>query len=164
MIIDLLDILNAEGAEKRFSGLVSFGDVSFGGASFLFAPAKAQGIVKNVGEGFSLTATVEGSYKTQCARCAKPVSASFCENISENLTNSGVQKSENAVAFTGTKIDLFEIFLTGVLQNLPMRTLCREDCKGLCPVCGADLNEGDCGCEPDGGGNAFDILKQFKFD
>ena len=163
MIIDLLDILNAEGAEKRFSGLVSFGDVSFGGASFLFAPAKAQGVVKNVGEGFLLTATVEGSYKTQCARCTKPVSASFCEEISENLTNGGL-KNENAVAFTGTKIDLFEIFLTGVLQNLPMRTLCKEGCKGLCPVCGADLNEGECGCEPDSGESAFDILKQFKFD
>ncbi|MDX1659670.1 MAG: DUF177 domain-containing protein [Nitriliruptorales bacterium] len=48
-----------------------------------------------------------------------------------------------------TAIDLSTMIRDAVLMDLPMRVLCREDCQGLCPVCGADRNEVDCGHEPE---------------
>jgi uncharacterized protein len=51
----------------------------------------------------------------------------------------------DAEAFDGKTIDLDPIVREQVLLALPVSVLCREDCKGLCSVCGQDLNESDCG-------------------
>lgn len=53
----------------------------------------------------------------------------------------------DAEPFNGKTIDLDPIIREQVLLALPVSVLCREDCKGLCTVCGQDLNEKDCGCE-----------------
>jgi uncharacterized protein len=45
---------------------------------------------------------------------------------------------------------------------LPSRRLCREECKGLCPVCGADLNAGECACEPGGTDPRWSALADWK--
>jgi uncharacterized protein len=47
--------------------------------------------------------------------------------------------------------------------NLPVRFLCKEDCKGVCTKCGKNLNEGECECVPEEKSSPFDILKN-KFD
>ena len=48
-----------------------------------------------------------------------------------------------------TQADLDEILTTAVVLNMDSKLLCSEDCKGLCPKCGADLNLGPCGCKPE---------------
>ena len=50
------------------------------------------------------------------------------------------------ILFDGYEVDLSEVVRDRFLMNISGRYLCSEDCKGLCPVCGHDLNEGDCGC------------------
>ena len=47
----------------------------------------------------------------------------------------------------GYHLDVDKLLFGEALLNWPSRVLCREDCKGLCPVCGHNLNEGDCGCD-----------------
>ena len=53
---------------------------------------------------------------------------------------------------------------------MPLVPLCDDDCKGICPDCGADLNEGPCSCgetddgEEDGAKNPFSVLKNFPFE
>ena len=54
---------------------------------------------------------------------------------------------EETETFTGDQIDLADYVKRGIIGELPMRVECREDCKGLCPICGKDLNDGDCGCD-----------------
>lgn len=57
-------------------------------------------------------------------------------------------------------IDLEELLTERIWLALPIKPLCREDCKGLCPICGKDLNEGDCGCSRKAIDPRFEILKQ----
>ncbi|HEX4620364.1 MAG TPA: DUF177 domain-containing protein, partial [Myxococcaceae bacterium] len=57
-------------------------------------------------------------------------------------------KAADQEVFDGRTIDLDPILREQVLLALPMNVVCREDCKGLCPSCGKDLNEGPCPCEP----------------
>ena len=54
---------------------------------------------------------------------------------------------EEANRFDGDFIDITELVRDTVLAAQPLSKLCKPDCKGLCPVCGADLNQGDCGCD-----------------
>lgn len=56
-------------------------------------------------------------------------------------------------------VDLGEALREYALLELPMQPLCKPDCKGLCPTCGADRNLGDCGCATDDGDDRFAVLK-----
>jgi uncharacterized protein len=51
--------------------------------------------------------------------------------------------------FAGDTIEVNDIFREQIVLSVPMRPLCREDCKGLCPICGQDLNIGRCSCDRD---------------
>ena len=57
------------------------------------------------------------------------------------------------------RVDLDETILYEVQLGVPMRVFCREDCKGLCPICGKDLNEGPCNCQEDDSDPRWDALK-----
>ena len=78
-----------------------------------------------------------------CSRCLSPVEREIDFDFDEEFDEEDYP-GEDAV------IDLMEIASQMWLTAIPMRVLCRDDCKGLCPVCGKDLNEGDCGCPGDG--------------
>ena len=76
----------------------------------------------------------------------------------------------------GSVIDLTDDIREDILITFPQSCLCSEDCRGLCPVCGANLNEGDCGCEipdenesetdetADDGPNPWNALDNLKLD
>lgn len=55
--------------------------------------------------------------------------------------------SEDVSYFSGETIDLAPLVRDTLLAAQPLSNVCREDCKGLCLVCGANLNQGDCGCD-----------------
>jgi uncharacterized protein len=92
----------------------------------------------------------------QCSRCLKgfrrpldiPVNVVYhpVEEIAEE--RHGLKDDEMDMGFyRGEEIDLQELVREQVLLNMQMKPLCDEDCKGICPNCGADLNAGSCGCE-----------------
>jgi uncharacterized protein len=66
------------------------------------------------------------------------------------------------VEFQGEEIDLREAIQEQVILALPLRALCDEACRGLCPQCGANLNEAGCQCPPSEFRNKFSVLKEFK--
>ena len=64
--------------------------------------------------------------------------------------------------FTGTKLAIADVLREQVLLALPMKVLCRVDCKGLCPVCGMNLNSGTCTCSREEFSPHMDVLLEFK--
>jgi uncharacterized protein len=64
--------------------------------------------------------------------------------------------------FTGTKLAIAEILREQILLALPMKVLCTVDCKGLCPVCGTNLNSGSCGCPAEEFNPHLDTLLEIK--
>ena len=94
-----------------------------------------------------LSGTVSGTYSSACARCLAPVTEDFSLEIDLSVETDPTESEEECVIAEGKKIDLVSLCTETVFTNLPMRLLCKEDCKGLCPKCGKDLNPGDCGCE-----------------
>ena len=71
---------------------------------------------------------------------------------------SDVDDNPDISMLEGTSIDLDEIIYTNLFLNLPSKQLCSDDCKGLCPICGGNLNKTDCGCKSDTTDPRFDIL------
>ena len=68
------------------------------------------------------------------------------------------------IRFEGDTIDLRDALQDQIVMSLPLQPLCSPDCRGLCPRCGANLNEGDCGCDRTPDDSPFAVLKKLKSD
>ena len=93
----------------------------------------------NGGHDLLVQGALETDLSVRCDRCDEP----FTWHLAEN---SVCHEYENAC---GTTVDLTDDIREDILMALPQHFLCRPDCLGLCPHCGANLNDGDCGCPPD---------------
>lgn len=106
---------------------------------------------------------VYGKFRAQiamaCARCLEPVFVPLDVTVEEVftptidiLTGKSITPEEEDRALWIDEhhiLDLSEVTRQGVLLAVPMSTTCREDCRGLCPDCGQNLNQGQCACEPE---------------
>lgn len=112
----------------------------------------------------------QGVVETQCIRCLAPAEApvevafrdEFHSVVEVNTGASLPTPDEDDPFFISEShlVDLGEALREYALIAMPMQPLCREDCKGLCPTCGADLNEGPCDCAEDEGDDRFAVLKK----
>ncbi|MFH0918755.1 MAG: DUF177 domain-containing protein [Fibrobacterota bacterium] len=102
----------------------------------------------------------------ECARCLReftlPVEAEF--PLIAKMGVPGNDDDENTLYFTEKEpvIDLAGLVTEELTVNAPMKAVCSEACKGLCPGCGADLNEKGCDCNPEKPNPAWDALRKLK--
>ncbi len=61
-------------------------------------------------------------------------------------------------------LELDEVVISDIILHYPQKYLCKDDCRGLCPKCGKNLNEGDCGCDRTQVDSRLEILKQLMED
>ena len=122
---------------------VSWVDVTFP------RPVRVEGRVTDNGGYIELCCRADADYSTVCARCLKPVDGSLCLDWVKSVAASGTLESEDTddyVIAENGRVDVFTPLLEQIILEFPSKVLCSEDCRGLCPRCGKDLNEGDCSC------------------
>ncbi len=153
MILDMLPILSGASQQIDFDFIFTpnadsllvavYSDVDF------TEPITVTGNVKNMAGYMVLSAEVKLTYHTMCARCAEPVSSTLEISFEKDIASSGDVSSENDdyIIIEDKKLDLLPPVEEEIMLEMPSRTLCKEDCLGLCQKCGKNLNEGDCSCE-----------------
>lgn len=94
-----------------------------------------------------------------CAKCAEPATLELIVPFEENFVKE--PGDDDTYAYEGDQIDLTLALTESAFLNLPGRILCSPDCKGLCPICGANLNEAECGCAMESD-NPFAVLRQLQ--
>ena len=111
-----------------------------------------------------------------CSRCLSPYRETFDMDISEEIPLAehapdgaeqdfeDLPEDEKEPLFADNVFDLTEFLRQAVLVNVPMRTICSPECKGLCPGCGVNLNETNCKCQKDFSQNPFAELKSLLQD
>lgn len=108
----------------------------------------ARGRCRGTPDHIVLYAELNCSFTAVCARCCKQfecaLSHSFEFPVAEKLESD--EDEDRFAVMSDNSLDVEQICSEQLILNLPLRFLCREDCKGLCPVCGADLNSGACSC------------------
>lgn len=110
----------------------------FSDAENFFGEIKITGEIVNDGTGFLVRGKIFCQRNFVCDRCLSTANETQVHEFSEELEKS---------AAINNLIDVTEIIRDTILAGQPMKNLCREDCKGLCPVCGKNLNDGECGCD-----------------
>ena len=109
-------------------------------------PVKIEGTLVNEDDIFVLEANGVAKISMRCDRCLALVVKEICFELKERFTHIGREKKESET-FSGGQIDLTDVVKRSIVGELPMKCICRQDCKGLCSICGTDLNKGDCQCD-----------------
>ena len=121
---------------------------------------------------FRLVGQVATTLNLLCSRCLEsfslPVDASFDLRYQPHAANTGagereIEEDDLSTAFyEDDTIDLGQLMREQFYLALPMKPLCRDDCQGLCPVCGTNLNRGRCGCTREWEDPRLAVLKELK--
>jgi uncharacterized protein len=130
------------------------------------AEASADLTLDSVDGGIEVAGTVLAPWEGECRRCLKPVSGTVGAEVREvyrpRPPGEPPDQDEETYPLSGELLDLRPLVRDAILLELPIAPLCGEDCEGLCPTCGADLNDGPCGCPPPSGDPrwaALDVLR-----
>ena len=112
-------------------------------------------VLTNAGEGILASGMVRAHVVGTCDRCLEDAEFDVASELDEYFlfeapAEDELSDDEDEVDFSlvsdDNTIDLSGPIMAAILMETPFVVLCRDDCKGLCPTCGANLNEGDCGC------------------
>ena len=156
----LLRIQDLEARHLRFDelyapGQLDFGDSGIAALSPLHAVGEAELLPGDEGQ-IRLQGAVSGEVVAECDRCLNP--AKFEVNAAFDLfyepattvvagDEIAIQEADTEIGFyEGEGIELEQVLVEQILLQLPMQRVCREDCKGICPVCGSDRNVVNCDC------------------
>jgi uncharacterized protein len=125
-------------------------------------------------EQFHLTGTVRTTLELPCSRCLEPfrspVDASFDLRYQPHALNTGsdereIEEDDLSTAFyENDEIDLGQLMREQFYLSVPMKPLCQDDCRGLCPVCGTNLNRGTCECKQGWDDPRLAVLRNLKHE
>ena len=127
------------------------------------APAQVVVDVVLVGEAeAAVVGSVEYVLTTPCDKCGMVVDKTYKAHVSASFSG---EPDEEGYFFNGVDLDLTKAISDSVILDLPSKVLCREDCLGVCPTCGQNLNEGACKCKESkvDESNPFALLRQIDF-
>ena len=152
MLLELGKIITQPGGLVPFSLEMDFSEMVFGGNRPASEPIRVTGQVRNEAGVLVLTATLDTVLHCVCDRCAVPFDQPFHRAV-EAILVTELMHEENEDDWTfllkGDAVDLDEIITTAFVLNVESKFLCSPDCKGLCAVCGKNLNDGPCDCRPE---------------
>lgn len=147
-ILELESIFNNEGSQLAINHKVDMSDYDIAGVHPISVPVKVTGAVKNKTGIVTIEANAKVTYKANCDRCATPVEREYNIKVNHTLvTQLNDDSNDDFTIIKTMRLDLDEMVKEDVLLYLPVKFLCKDDCKGLCPMCGQNLNEASCSCE-----------------
>ena len=173
MLINLSEVFTLEGKERSWE--VPCEMEYFEGVDGKYPIVSSEPItvtVKNLGNRkLAVTGGTEVTLAVPCARCLEPVEYTceleFDEELDMKVTEEERVKNLDEQSYlTGYNLDADQMVSNELTLNLPMKVLCKEDCKGICNRCGANLNVETCDCDTRSLDPRMaviqDIFKQFK--
>ena len=153
MIIDISKVvksINKEVSEEVSIELTSF-DSRLGDFPILQKSPVVLTLTNQENKTLFIRGAVDVTLSIPCGRCLEEVPTQICFDIDKKLdiTESTLvdDEMEENDYLIGFELDVDKLVYAEILVNWPMKVLCKEDCEGICKVCGANLNKGDCGCQ-----------------
>ena len=149
MKINVSEIAEITGRELPFAFTAKPEDIGplLDGCS-LEGPIIVKGTAVNTGSCFRLEGEISCTVACVCDRCLADYRTAGNYSFSEEFSHDKeMARQHDMNYFVGDIIDIGDLVRDIIISSQPVKHLCKEDCKGLCSVCGADLNKADCGCD-----------------
>lgn len=162
MLFELKSVFQNEGEEKQVNYKLDIADIDIDGVFPFRTPIDVTAMAKNRASLVSLTIRACFSYSRSCDRCStdftREMDMLFEHKLAQTLVDDG---NDDYIETPDFKLELDDIVISDILLSLPQKNLCKDDCKGLCQICGKNLNEGDCSCDKREIDPRLEMLKQF---
>ncbi|MEL7567464.1 MAG: DUF177 domain-containing protein [Dehalobacterium sp.] len=165
MEINVSKIKNISGKTMKIELKETASHLSMEGEEMkLLSPLEFSGDIENLGDRLNVAGEVHTRVELLCSRCMEVMSlevdAPFSEIFSNHRDVVEEEQEEEIFFFEGDEIDIGSHVTRAILLELPMKALCKEECKGLCPECGVNLNFEKCQCVEDNIDPRFSALKK----
>ena len=162
MLFELKSVFQNEGEENQVNYKLDIADIDIDGVFPFRTPIDVTATAKNRASLVSLTIRACFSYSRSCDRCStdftREMDMLFEHKLAQTLVDDG---NDDYIETPDFKLELDDIVISDILLSLPQKNLCKDDCKGLCQICGKNLNEGDCSCDKREIDPRLEMLKQF---
>ena len=148
MLIDVRPVLRNPEKRLEFQFDLDLSQMEFSGRYPVSRPVAVTGVIYSTADVLCLELTARTVLDAVCDRCGKAFSqdktVSYSCILAEELQD---EDNDEIVLLEQGRVDAGELARTAFILEMDTKTLCSEDCKGLCPRCGADLNLGPCSCK-----------------
>jgi uncharacterized protein len=143
------------------------GPVPVGAGAIFAGPVRGQIVLTNAGAAISARGRLSATMVAECYRCLARHEVPLDVEVNEECRLAQIDQPPGAEADEASAIpilDADEVDLTELIRQVlalavPQRSLCRPDCRGLCPTCGHNLNLGPCSCQQPPNTSVWDVLK-----
>ena len=173
MLINLLDVLSDQHKTVEETVRLEMEEIRL--QSGTYPIISKEPVLVNVehirGKELLITAETRLSVMIPCERCLEDVKREFelncVKHVDVGLSDAELtEELDESIFIVGYHLDVDKLLFHEILSSWPTKVLCREDCKGLCNVCGQNLNTGSCNCEDTGLDPRMsvvrDLFKNFK--
>ena len=161
MLFELKSVFLNEGYEQTLNEEIDLSKIDIDGVFPFTSPVSVTATARNRASLVTLMLLCSYDYTRSCDRCGEVFTVreekTFTHKLAQTLMDEGNDDYIETPDFT---VELDETVISDILLNLPSKNLCKEDCKGLCPQCGKNLNSGACGCKANAVDPRMEILKQ----
>lgn len=148
MNIDLRGIFSGKIKELPIKAEFDFSTLEIGGIMPISTPVSVEGNITNKADVVTLVGKACFNYKAPCDRCAVLTEKHFEIPLNHIIVNSlGNDDEEEFIVSENMELDLEDLTRSDIVLGLPYLFLCKDDCKGVCPKCGKNLNTEECDCE-----------------
>ncbi len=161
MKIQISDIISGKGRHKNIDYVFEMNPFEFEGDIIKpVSSCSVQGDISSKDNILLLNINIKVNLEMNCSRCLDTFIYPIDIDIEERFTNNSDSEDE-AIVVIDDVLDINEIVETSIISTLPIKRVCKTECKGLCQTCGCNLNHDSCTCDKDDVDVRFEVLKGF---
>lgn len=150
MKLELKEIIHVPGSVLPFAYEMDLSEMDFYGERPFAEPVEVKGRVRNRAELLELDCVATSNLHLHCDSCGKAFERVLEVPVQRMLASSlENEEDDEIILLNGSVLELDPVMTDELIFAIDTKNLCREDCKGRCPKCGANLNEGPCTCKPE---------------
>ena len=147
MQLDVTRAIQSPGEAFPFDILEGHQPEEWAGDTMTFdGPIHVSGSVTVLSDVVQVRAKVKASVCVPCANCLDDARYTLAAEMDENFVRDADKAEEDDFTYEGHTLELDDAVMGTIFMNMPMRILCKPDCKGLCPRCYQNLNHAACSC------------------
>lgn len=147
MVMNLKQVFEFSGESVDIVYDMDLNDYELFNSNPFVSPVEIRGRVYNAAGVVTISYSVTFRLELSCDRCLTELERDFSYDFKEIIVNEENPENDNYIGALNYELDIDDLVTTDILLSLPHKILCKEDCKGLCFKCGADLNRTTCQCD-----------------
>ena len=160
MKLDLSKLFLIAGEKLPFSAVLDLPEVTRWGRQVFSSPVLVEGLAENRSGIVGMAYTASFTLEAVCDRCLTEITRKEAMEFSHTLVLSlNHEDNDEFIVVPDGRLDLAELVAADILLALPTLMVCDEGCKGLCPICGKNQNDGICACKKQTGDPRFEKLR-----